>query len=101
HRGGSQQRGHLLTRQHLGDPHHTGALLLQAVHAGGDLGGQFGGVRCTGAQHQLHLRGQCLGGGQQVGEPLLPGDPPHEDHRRACTSIPLCTTCTLSGSICG
>ena len=44
-----------------------------------DLGLDLGGVRGAGEQHELHLGRQLGGGAQEVGQPLLPGDPPDED----------------------
>ena len=57
--------------------------LVELGDEGLDLGEDLGGVGGAGAQDELHLRGQLAGGAQQVGQSLLPGDPPDEDDRRA------------------
>ena len=97
----------------------------QLGHRGPHFGGDLRGVGRSGAQHQLHVRAEMVRGRQQVGDALLPGDPPDERHdgpaavdaevgqhrpgRRipapagyhTSVSIPLRMTCTRLGSSVG
>ena len=51
---------------------------LQLGHRVGDLLALGGGVGGAGAEHQADVRRQLLGGGEQVHDALLPGDPADE-----------------------
>ena len=78
-----EQRDDVGPRQHLADPHHAGAVLLQLLDQAEHLGLDLGGVGRPGAQHELHVGRQLGGRAQEQRQPLLAGDPADEDHRRA------------------
>ena len=58
------------------------ALGLEVAHQRFDLGHDLLGVRRARAQDELHVRRQRGCGAQQIGQPLLPGDPADEDDGR-------------------
>ncbi len=81
-----QDRRHLGLREHLGDEDDTGATRTQLGDEALDLGRNLGGVRSAGAQHELDVIGQELGGTQEVRQALLTGDATDE-HNRATRRV--------------